>query len=409
MKNPAKQIRSMYQAMFNKSPEKPQADNTVSLKMVNDWQNVFTRRKSYENDIVAKSCISTISRHVGKLKARLVNVSSGRKVEAGDDIRTLREILELQPNAYHTIYDLLYRLASDAVSTGNAYASIKRNGAGDAIEIWPLDCQSVEPREVDNEVYLRFTFKTGKRVTLPYSDVIHIRWNFTQGDLISHDSSNLEQQLALLNTLEQSFENSAVNSGRIRGLVKINGTIGTDQWQKKADLVASQLHTSKDGMIATDATISFTPIETQPQAADHTQLDYIRDNIYRAYGCSASIVSGDYNEQQWTAFFESTIEPLAISMSQEFTRKLLTPQQRLDGYRIVFDTDRLAYATLKDKSEFLKNAAPTGALTVNDIAEIIGMTPPLDDDVRIQSLNYVDASIANKYQLQKKAGDKSDA
>lgn len=402
MRNPITQFRSMYKAMFGKNPEPMQADNSTRLEMVNDWQNVFVRRKSYEDDIVAKACIATIARHTGKLSAHLVNVSTGRKVDASGDIDTLREILQLQPNPYHTIYDLQYRMAADAVSTGNAYASIKRAADGIPLEIWPLDCANVEPREVDGAVYLRFTFKNGKRVTLPYTDVLHIRHNFTSGDFIAHDESNLEQQLALLNTLEQSFENSAVNSGRIRGVVKINGTIGSDLWHKKADLITAQLKSgAKDGIVATDQTLSFDPINTQPQAADHTQLDYVRDNIYRFYGCSAAIVSGEYTEPQWTAFYESTIEPLAIQFAQEFTRKLLTPAQRAQGYRIVFDTDRLAYATLKDKAEFLKNAAPTGALTVNDIAEIIGMSPPLSDDVRIQSLNYVDASIANQYQLHK--------
>ena len=387
----------MYKSMFGKEPEPVRADNSTRLQMVNDWQNVFITRKSYEDDIVAKACISTIARHVGKLKGRLVNVSNGRK-NAANDHDSLREVLEYQPNPYHTTYDLLYRLASNAVSTGNAYASIKRGPDGQLLELWPIDCRNVEPREVNGVPYFRFTFDTGKRVSLPYSDVIHIRWNFTQGDLIARDTSNLEQQLRLLNTLEQSFENSAVNSGRIRGLVKINGTIGSEQWAKRADQIAQQLQ-NKNGMIATDATISFQPIDTQPTPADHTQLDYIRDNIYRAYGCSNAIVSGNYSEQEWTAFFESTIEPIAIAFAQEFTRKILSPKERAQGYRIVFDTDRLAYATLKDKAEFLKNAAPTGALTVNDICELIGMTPPLAEDKRIQSLNYVDASIAIRYQL----------
>ena len=55
-------------------------------------------------------------------------------------------------------------------------------------------------------------------------------------------------------------------------------------------------------------------------------MEYARDNIYKYFGLSDDIVRGQYNEDQYNAFYESVIEPIAIKLSQEFTEKLFTPR-----------------------------------------------------------------------------------
>jgi hypothetical protein len=44
-------------------------------------------------------------------------------------------------------------------------------------------------------------------------------------------------------------------------------------------------------------------------------------------------------------------------------------------------------------------ATKTGMLTLNQINEMFGVSPYAGGDVRLRSLNYIDASIANQYQL----------
>ena len=309
-------------------------------------------------------------------------------------------MLTLEPNPYMTTYDLQYKTAAGVMKNQNAYIKIVRDGAGSVRELWPLDFQTVEAMEKDNDVFLKFVFKKGKTAIIPYADIIHIRSKFQDGEFIAHTDDNLNDNLALINTLQQSFKNAAINSGRIRGVVQITGQAGNAKWEEKAKAINESIHNSETGgIVATDSSVTFTPCNTNPVAADHSQLDYIRENIYRYYGTSDKIISNTYSEPEWQAFYESTIEPIAIRLSQEMTRKLLSPTEKKSGYAVVFDANRLAYADTKTKVELIRQLRPLGILTVNQSLEIMNLPPVADGDTRIQTLNAVNTDIVDDYQM----------
>jgi hypothetical protein len=56
-----------------------------------------------------------------------------------------------------------------------------------------------------------------------------------------------------------------------------------------------------------------------------------------------------------------------------------------------------------DKQNLADLATKTGILTLNQINELFGYEPFDGGDVRLRSLNYIDASIANEYQLANKS------
>ncbi|BAL85195.1 putative phage portal protein (plasmid) [Selenomonas ruminantium subsp. lactilytica TAM6421] len=403
--NITKELRSTYNRIFHHDDEPPEVvQNTQRLQFLNDWQNVFSMRSDYSNDIVVQSCVRTIARHISKLRANHVVLTDNTKKPADDD--NLRYMLQVAPNPYMTVSDFQYRMCINALTTNNAYAVIVRDDRGKPVELWPIEGQEVEVREVENEPYLTFRFSTGKKKTVAYSDLLHIRYNFASGELIAKSNDNLTENLRLLDTLQQSFRNSAVNSGKIRGVASIAGQIGSDQWAKKSEALNAQLqNASSGGIVATDGTITFTPYNGAPIPADHSQLDYLRQNIYRLYGVSDAIVSGKYNEADWTAFMESVLEPLALQMSQEYSRKLFSRKEQLQGNQIVFDMNRLAYCDTRTKTELIRQLRPLGILTTNQCLEIMDL-PPVENggDDRVQTLNVANTNIVSNYQLQNSSG-----
>ena len=311
-------------------------------------------------------------------------------------------LLTIEPNTYMTAYDMQYKIAASCLQNQNAYIKIQRDKSGKVIGLWVLDYLSVEAREVGDDIYLQFSFCNGKKETVPYADVIHIRNNFQNGELIAHTDDNLCDNLELLATLQQSFANAAINSGKIKGVAKIAGQTGSDSWNKKAKLLAQNLQDPETGgIVAVDATVDFQPCNSDPVVADHEELDYIRQNVYRYYGVSEEIVSNNYTEKQWQSFFESTIEPFAVRLSQEMTRKLFTPQERLAGYEIVYDANRLTYADTATKVELIRQLRPLGILTTNQSLEIMNLPPVEDGDDRVQTLNVANTAIVDSYQAQK--------
>ena len=98
---------------------------------------------------------------------------------------------------------------------------------------------------------------------------------------------------------------------------------------------------------------------------------------------------GAYESKAWNSFIQNTIRPIAISIAQEMTKKLiLSPQMYLRfNVRSLMDWDLNSifsvYGGLSDK----------GIVTGNEVRDMIGMAP-LDglDDLRILE-NYIPANM----------------
>ena len=100
-------------------------------------------------------------------------------------------------------------------------------------------------------------------------------------------------------------------------------------------------------------------------------------------------------------FYESVIEPLALQLSLEFTRKLFNDRERAFGNSILFESGRLQFTSNATKVNLIREIMPMGLLTVNQALEILNLPSVSGGDRRIQSLNYVDADKAEEYQLAK--------
>ena len=110
-----------------------------------------------------------------------------------------------------------------------------------------------------------------------------------------------------------------------------------------------------------------------------------------------SIISGDFSPQQWNAFYETVLEPLAIYLEQSFKVKIFSRAAIKDGNSISFSVNRVQYASLDDKIKLVKEVGAMGLLTV-DQALIILDLPPIGGEEgkkRMQSLNYINADIAD--------------
>ena len=116
------------------------------------------------------------------------------------------------------------------------------------------------------------------------------------------------------------------------------------------------------------------------------QMKELRDAVFRYFGVSENIVRGDYTEDQWNAFYESTVEPLAVQMSLEFTSKLFTARELGHGNEIVFESNRLQYASMTTKLN-LREMVDRGALTPNEWREAMNLAPIEGGDKPIRRLD----------------------
>lgn len=355
---------------------------------------------AYANDIY-REAIDAIARNIGKLKGSHIIRYNDIKKEGAD--YKLNRILQVQPNPFMSAYDMLYKLATHYYLYNNAFAYINKDERGRVANIYPINCTQVT-FIVDSveRLYCQFYLRSGKQIILPYDNLIHLRRNYNSDELLGDSNSALIPALELAHTQNEGIINGIKTSATIRGILKYTSIMSPEKLKEsKEAFINDYLDVSNTGgVIATDQKMEYEPITVNPQNIDAEQIKATQTKIYNYLGITEKIVNSSYNEDEWGAFYESVIEPLAIQLSLEFTRKIFNERELAFGNSIIFDSGRVIYSSNKTKLDLIDKLLPMGCLSINQALEILNLPPIEGGDKRIQSLNYANTDIVDKYQLQ---------
>ena len=351
---------------------------------------------AYSDDIY-REAVDAIARNVGKLKGS--HVIKYRDHERVDGDCSLNRILQIRPNAYMSAYDLLYKMTTRLFLTNNSFAYLDRDLRGNVVGIYPVTATHVDMlSDSDGTLYCGFTLKSGKKVVLPYADLIHLRRFFNDDDLLGSDNSAISAGLELSQAQNEGTTSAIKAGASIRGILSFTQIMSPTKLKEERDAFMSDyLSISNDGgIVATDQKMTYTPIESKPILLNADQISQIKTKIYDYLGISEKIVNSSYTEDEFSAVYESTIEPIAVALSQEFTAKVFTDREQAYGNMIIFESGRLQFTSNKTKIELIAQLVPMGLLTVNQSLDILNLPSVPDGDRRLQALNMIDADHATE-------------
>lgn len=360
---------------------------------------------AYSSDIY-RAAVDAIARNAAKLKgSHAIQLSEHYRA---DPSGKLNRILQVQPNEFMSAYDLLYKLVTHYYLFNNAFAYIQRNDRGGVEGIYPVGAASCEfLTDGAGDLFIKFYFKGGKTVLLPYADIVHLRRNFNSDDLLGDPNNALTPALELAHTQSEGIMNSIKSSANIRGILKFTQIMSPEHQKEQKDrFIRDYLSISNEGgVVVTDQKTEYEPITINPAVVDAKQLKAVQTKIYDYLGISENIVNSSYTENEFSAFYESVLEPLAIQLSLEFTRKIFNEREQAYGNRILFENGLLQFASNSTKIKLISSLIPYGLLTINQALSILNLPGVEDGDRRYQTLNVVDAGNAVAYQMAK-AGDR---
>lgn len=392
--------RSLFEIIFGKRPRTLTGEHT-QLKMLNEFVPIFTQfgTEPYDSDVV-RSAIDSIARNAAKLKPKHIRRANGSVVP---QYSNLERLLQVRPNQYMDAYTFYYKVVTQLFVKNNAFVFIDYAPDGSIRGFYPIVANYVELFESRGQVFAKFQFITGENVTLPYTELIHLRRFFYKNDFWGENNyTALSPTLDLITTTNQGIINSVKSSAFIRGILKFTQSMmkPSDIKAERDRFVSEYLSIDNNGGIgAIDAKADFIPMKNEPVTVDEKQQSHIKNSIYDYFGTNDAIIQSRYSEDQWNAFYESTLEPIAIQMSLEFTSKLFSDRERGFGNEIIFESNRLQYASNTSKINLVKETMPFGLLTINEAREIFNLGPVEDGEKRLVSLNYVDSTLQNQYQL----------
>ena len=364
----------------------------------------------YASDVV-QNCIDVIATEISKLMPRHIRTDkNGMQTTVNS---SLNRLFKFAPNELMTTKDFLEKIIWLLELNCNAfiypvYETITDN-RGTYINytaFYPLD-----PRRVDfvqdstGKLFVDLHFESGDNFMLAYSDVIHLRKKFSINSIMGGGRNGQPDNAALLKVLEindtvlQGIGKAVKTSLSIRGIIKIATMLDDEKQQAERDKFEAKMASGVAGILPLDLKSDYTPITVDPKLIDKDTMEFLENKVLNYIGVPACILSGDFTDEQYQAWYEKKLEPILISLCQAFSKCLFTQRELDVGNEMVFYQRDMMYLSTRSKLSLLKTAGEQGLLQDNQKLALLGY-PPVPGGERItQSLNYVDKSLINEYQM----------
>lgn len=329
----------------------------------------------------AFSCIRLLAEIPGTLPLKLFKKTKGGREEATN--HPLYRILHDTPNQYQTAIEFKETMQLHLASRGNTYAQVTRN-AGNVTALLPLYASAMEPHlHKSGVVSYKYQEETGITEYGP-EDILHIRL-FGPGPLIGLSPlSYARQALGMAVSIEDSTNKLFANGMRPGGVV-YNDTatfLNTEQRELLRSSLA-QKHAGTDNAFRTlvlEGGYKYEPVTLSPEDAQMLeQWSFSIEEICRFFRVPPQLIGQTDKASSWASslenlnlyFLQYSLVPYLKKWEQAIARRLLTVQERTEGYYAEFSVDALQRSDFRTQSEGYAKAlggpGSQGYMTINEV------------------------------------------
>ena len=400
---------SWFSKLFKKGPE-----DVHIAPSINGMFPVFTQfgDNVYASDAV-QQCIKCIVDELKKLNPLHIRQKGNDPVPVKGNIQ---DILDC-PNELMTTSEFIEKVMWMYLLNYNAFIipTVRKWKDAEGEELRRYEAlYPINPIQVDfiedasGTLYVKFWFRNGTQTVYPYSDVIHLKYNYSVNEYMGGnemgepDHEGLRQTLELNRKLLEGVAKAMNASYSINGVVKYNTMMDEAKMRNAMRDLEQRLANGESGFLPIDLKADYIPIQKNIEMVDNDTLEFIDSKILRNWGVPLAILKGDYTTAQYNSFYQKCLEPIIVTFSQALTKKLFTRREISFGNKIRLYPKNLIFLSMEQTIEMIKELSPTGALFENEKRAALGMMPlPELVGKRYMSLNWIDAKDASQYQVGK--------
>lgn len=359
-------MASLFDKIFPR-PKKPAADEQFFM-LFNGYSPVYTTTGGsiYEKELI-RAAINANATNCGKLEPAVCGPKKDK----------LETMLQTRVNEFMTTYQFLYRLATILYVENTAFIVPVENAYGDLTGYYPVLPSTAQMVESQGRQYLRFRFGIGKTTAIEWDRVgVLTRYQY-EDDIFGSSNAALRQTIQLIDAQNDGIINGVKASAAIRFIGRVANIIDDEDLAKaRAKFIEQNLGSSNNGgVILTDNKIQdIKAIDSKPITVDADQMRLIKDSVFDYFGCNEKIIQNAYDEDQWNAYYEGCIEPIAIQLSQIMTSMTFTMDEIAAGNKIMFTANWLAYASNRTKRTIIEGFLDRGLITRNEGRKIMNMS-----------------------------------
>lgn len=327
----------------------------------------------------------------------------GKRRLAMDDHPSV-PLLRLRPNRWMTATAAFEAMQGRVMWRGNAYAQVLRTRTEEPAEIIPLDPDRVRVEVARDGLLYRYNHPVSGEVTLPGTDVVHVR-GFSPTGIVGYDPVELMRpSLGVTLAADRHGARFFGNAARPSGIIRTDRVLGP---AAKANIAAAWA-TVAGGENAHRTAVLDEGMQWQAvglSANDAQLLETRRFQILevsRIFGVPPHLLRdleratfSNISEQS-LEFEKHTIRPWLTRWEQALAVTLLTAAERDAGFFYRFNVDGLLRGALENRLTAYQAASGVPWMSTNDVRSLEDMDPVDDGDEIFVPLNMVPRSSAGE-------------
>lgn len=341
-----------------------------------------------QNSIYLDNIYNKIATDVALMKFKHLKIE--KVINAPDKLThladsSLQEVVSLSPNALETPINFW----------SNVVREMLKNGIAVVIPIYKINSSDIDEivlaQGVMNYDNMKINIQINNEVkTVNVSDV----WIFENPK--TNISSQLRQMTKLIDDNLKALSEK-IEGNSLKGLLKLSTSVDDKKLQAYAEERANSiLESAKNSQIGyLGQNEEFQELNNVYHMADKEQMEFIKQQLYNAFGLNDDLFTCNYNEDQYRAYFQSIIKLYTRVISEEINRKYFTKTARTQGQRLLIYIDMFDIASLKDLNDFAFKQKYMGNMNSNEIREIFGYGAYVGGEVYESNRNQVQLTPMN--------------
>ena len=359
-------MAGLLERIFGRVPKSAPAESVY--RTLTAYSPVFTSwgGRIYESDMV-RAAVDARARHVAKLQYRI----------EGTARQKLYTATKTAPNPWYTWPQFLERCSNIYDVENNLFVVPLLDDVGEVTGYFPALPSSCEVVDRGGDPYLKYHFVGGQVRSVRLARCAVITKHQLRDDFFGEKNSALQPTMELVAIVNQGIMEGVKNSATYRFMAQLNSkTFDEDLRKERERFDRNNFQTGGGGLLLFGN--QFTSIQQLKQdgyKVDPEQQKLIRENIENYFGVSEKVIRNEATGDELDAFFNGSIEPFAIKLSDALTKMVFTERERNGGNRIQFTANRLQYMSINAKISMAQQLGDRGVLTIDEIRELFNYAP----------------------------------
>ena len=376
--------------------------------------------KDVRSEATYFACLRILSESVAKLPFKLMQRTKNKGITEARH-HPLFNVVRNRPNKFMTSTTFWSTCEYFRNHYGNAIALI--SGSGRNLQLYPLDYSCIQIW-YDNkkilkdteEIWYVYTY-AGKRYIYSSEEILHLKSSISDDGLEGLSVREVLKSTIKGNQKAQAMQNKLYDSGfTAKAVVQYTGDLNDENVKKFLQNIENyaqgKIKTSK-GIIPVPIGSQLTPLTTKLGDNEFLELKkYSALQIAAAFGIKPVQINdyskSSYNssESQNLAFLVDTLLFILKQYEEELNYKLLSDDERENGYFFKFNISMLLRADLKTQIESLSKGVSNFIYTPNEARSYLDLEAKPGGDILVGNGSTIELNqIGIQYKSKLKGGD----